>query len=81
MTELPARQKPPTIREVAHAAGVSTALVSIVFRGAPGASETTRARVFAAAEQLGYRANRTASLMKLRRTKHLGITMNVRSAF
>ena len=39
MTELPARQKPPTIREVAHAAGVSTALVSIVFRGAPKLSE------------------------------------------
>jgi DNA-binding LacI/PurR family transcriptional regulator len=81
MTELPARHKPPTIREVASAAGVSTALVSIVFRGAPGASETTRARVFAAAEQLGYRANRSASLMKLRRTKHLGVTINVRSAF
>lgn len=81
MTQLPPRQKPPTIREVARAAGVSTALVSIVFRGVPGASETTRARVFAAAEQLGYRANRAASLMKLRRTKHLGITMNVRSTF
>jgi len=81
MTELPARHKPPTIREVARAAGVSTALVSIVFRAAPGASETTRARVFAAAEQLGYRANRSASLMKLRRTKHLGVTINVRSAF
>ncbi len=81
MTELPARHKPPTIREVARAAGVSTALVSIVFRGAPGASQTTRARVFAAAEQLGYRANRTASLMKLRRTKHLGVSLNVRSAF
>lgn len=74
-------EKPPTIREVARAAGVSTALVSIVFRGAPGASETTRARVFAVADQLGYRANRTASLMKLRRTKHLGVTINVRSAF
>lgn len=81
MSELPARHKPPTIREVARAAGVSTALVSIVFRGAPGASEETRARVFAAAEQLGYRANRTASLMKLRRTKQLGVTLNVRSTF
>ncbi len=81
MTELPARQKPLTIRDVARAAGVSTALVSIVFRGAPGASEETRARVFAVAEQLGYRANRTASLMKLRRTKHLGVTLNVRSTF
>ena len=37
--------------------------------------------MFAAAEQIGYRANRTASLMKLRRTKHLGVTLNVRNAF
>jgi LacI family transcriptional regulator len=81
MTDLPARQKPLTIRDVARAAGVSTALVSIVFRGAPGASEQTRARVSAVAEELGYRANRTASLMKLRRTKHLGVTMNIRSTF
>ena len=81
MTEWPPRHKPLTIRDVARAAGVSTALVSIVFRGVPGASEQTRARVFAVAEQLGYRANRTASLMKLRRTKHLGVTVNVRSAF
>jgi DNA-binding LacI/PurR family transcriptional regulator len=81
MTELPARPKPLTIRDVARAAGVSTALVSIVLRGAPGASEDTRARVLAVAEQLGYRANRTASLMKLRRTRHLGVTLNVRSTF
>jgi LacI family transcriptional regulator len=66
MTEPQARPKPLTIRDVARAAGVSTALVSIVFRGAPGASEQTRARVFAVAEQLGYRANRTASLRTTR---------------
>lgn len=71
----------PTMRDVAAAAGVSKALVSIVFRGAPGASEGTRARVFAAAEQIGYRTNRTASLLALRRTKHLGLTMVVRNAF
>jgi len=69
------------MRDVAAAAGVSTALVSIVFRGAPGASAETRAKVFATAERLGYRTNRTASLMKLRRTKHLGVTMHVRNAF
>ena len=69
------------MRDVAAAAGVSTALVSIVFRGAPGASAETRARVFAAGERLGYRTNRTASLMKRRRTKHLGVTMHVRNAF
>jgi DNA-binding LacI/PurR family transcriptional regulator len=71
----------PTMRDVAVAAGVSKALVSIVFRGAPGASEETRARVFTAAEKIGYRANRTASLLALRRNKHLGLTMTVRNAF
>jgi DNA-binding LacI/PurR family transcriptional regulator len=71
----------PTMADVAAAAGVSKALVSIVFRGAAGASEATRARVFHTAEQLGYRTNRTASLLKLHRTRHLGVTMNVRNAF
>jgi DNA-binding LacI/PurR family transcriptional regulator len=72
---------PPTMADVAAAAGVSKALVSIVFRGAAGASEATRVRVFQAAEQLGYRTNRTASLLKLHRTRHLGVTLNVRNAF
>src|ERR1700753_1469390 len=81
MTGPRGRVKPPTIRDVAQVAGVSTALVSVVFRGVPGASEETRARVCAAAEQIGYRANRTASLMKLRRTMHLGVTLKVSNAF
>ncbi len=42
----------PTLEDVARAAGVSRALVSIVMREAPGASESTRARVFEVAEQL-----------------------------
>jgi hypothetical protein len=71
----------PTMADVAAAARVSKALVSIVLRGAPGASEATRGRVFHGAERLGYRTNRTASLLKLRHTRHLGITMNVRNAF
>jgi LacI family transcriptional regulator len=69
------------MRDVAVAAGVSKALVSIVFRGAPGASDETRARVFAVADELGYRTNRTASLLARRRTKHLGVTMRVRNTF
>lgn len=84
MTEQPGARTgtgAPTMRDVAVAAGVSKALVSIVFRGAPGASDATRARVFAAAEQIGYRTNRTASLLALRRTKHVGLTMVVRNAF
>jgi hypothetical protein len=35
------------MRDVAAAVGVSTALVSIVLRGAPGASAETRAKVAA----------------------------------
>jgi DNA-binding LacI/PurR family transcriptional regulator len=81
MAESVAGATPPTMADVAAAAGVSKALVSIVFRGAAGASDATRTRVFQTAEQLGYRTNRTASLLKLRRTRHLGVTMNVRNAF
>jgi LacI family transcriptional regulator len=36
--------------------------------------------VLAVAGEIGYRANRTASLMKLRRTRHLGVAMNPRIA-
>ncbi len=71
----------PTMADVARAAGVSKALVSIAFRGAPGVSEVTRDRIFVTAQQIGYRANRTASLLKLHRTRHLGVVVNLRSAF
>ncbi len=69
------------MRDVAEAAGVSRALVSIVFRGAPGASEQTRARVLEVANRLEFTPNRSASLLKLHRNRHLGVTMNVRSTF
>lgn len=69
------------MRDVAEAAGVSRALVSIVFRGAPGASDQTRARVLEVGERLGFRPNRSASLLKLHRNRHLGVTMNIRSSF
>jgi DNA-binding LacI/PurR family transcriptional regulator len=81
MTDPRGRPSAPTMRDVAGAAGVSTALVSIVFRGVPGASDETRARVLSVAKELGYVPNRTASMMKRSRTRHLGVAMNVRSAF
>lgn len=71
----------PTMRDVAARAGVSKALVSLVFRNAPGASEQTRARVRQAAEQLGYRHNRTASRLALRRTRLLGVTLELYNTF
>lgn len=71
----------PTMRDVAREAGVSKALVSIVFRGAPGASPENRDRVFAAAERLGYRTNRTASLLAMNRTRLLGVVADLHSSF
>lgn len=59
--------------DVAARAGVSRSLVSTVFRGTPGASPETRARILAAADELGYRVDRRASLLRSRRTNVIGI--------
>lgn len=69
------------MQDIADKVGVSKALVSLVFRNAAGPSADTRQRVLAAADELGYRVNRTAALMTARRTHHLGITINIRNSF
>lgn len=63
----------PTMSDVAERAGVSRALVSIVFREVPGASLDTRDRVRAAADELGYHPDRRARLLSRRRTRVLGV--------
>lgn len=70
-----------TMRDVAARAGVSRALVSIVFRDAPGASEETRARVLAAARELDYQPDTRASRLGRGRTRMLGVTFGVGHAF
>nr|WP_183341352.1 LacI family DNA-binding transcriptional regulator [Microlunatus antarcticus] len=67
--------------DVAERAGVSRALVSIVFRGVPGASEQTRDRVRAAAADLGYSPDRRARLLSSRRTRVLGVVFGLGHAF
>src|SRR4029450_1469637 len=69
----------PRLADVAARAGVSTASVSLVLRGAPGPSAETRERVLAAAADLSYRADRTASLLARRRRHLLGVLVAVRS--
>lgn len=71
----------PTMQDIADKVGVSKALVSLVFRRAPGPSDETRARVFAAADELGYRVNRTAALMTARRSHLIGVMTDIRSSF
>ncbi|MGW9112902.1 LacI family DNA-binding transcriptional regulator [Microbacterium sp. NPDC055683] len=71
----------PTMKDVAEAAGVSRALVSIVFRDAPGAGEETRRHVREVAERLGYRMDRRAQLLRQSRTRTLGVVFDVHAAF
>jgi DNA-binding LacI/PurR family transcriptional regulator len=71
----------PRLADVAARVGVSPASVSLVLRGAPGPSADTRRRVLAAAAELGYRADRTASLLARRRRHLLGVMLDVRNPF
>jgi DNA-binding LacI/PurR family transcriptional regulator len=74
-------ERRPTLADVATRAGVSTALVSIVMRGAPGASAATRQRVLAVAEELGYRPDSRARLLRSGRSRLLGVVFGVRDAY
>lgn len=78
MTE---QQRRPTLVDVANAAGVSRALVSIVMRGAPGAAEVTRQKVLEAARELGYRPDSRARLLRSSRTKLLGLSFSSSQPF
>jgi DNA-binding LacI/PurR family transcriptional regulator len=71
----------PRLEDVAAAVGLSAASVSLVLRGAPGPSALTRERVLEAAAQLGYRPDRTASRLASRRSRLLGVMMDVRNAY
>ena len=71
----------PRLEDVAAYVGLSPATVSLVLRNAPGPSARTRNRVLQAATELGYRANRTASLLARRRSRLLGVLLEVRSSF
>ncbi|SDN96971.1 LacI family DNA-binding transcriptional regulator [Geodermatophilus sp. DSM 45219] len=71
----------PTLADVAARAGVSTALVSIVMRDAPGASTATRDRVRRAAEEIGYRPDSRARLLRSSRSRLLGVVFGVQHPF
>ncbi|MFJ9868969.1 LacI family DNA-binding transcriptional regulator [Streptomyces sp. NPDC101165] len=71
----------PRLEDVAARVGLSTASVSLVLRGVPGPSERTRQRVLRAAADLGYQVDRTASLLASRRSRLLGVMVDVHSPF
>ena len=86
MTPTPAehaKQPPrrPTMADVASRAGVSRTLVSFILDGKPGASEETKRRVLAVANELGYRPDSAARLLARGRSRTIGVLMDVRQLF
>jgi DNA-binding LacI/PurR family transcriptional regulator len=78
---VPTPGRRPTLADVATRAGVSTALVSIVMRDVPGASAAARERVRLAAEELGYRPDTRARLLRSSRSRLLGVVFDVQHDF
>ncbi|WP_240777702.1 LacI family DNA-binding transcriptional regulator [Nonomuraea basaltis] len=83
MSRTPARSegKRPTLADVAARADVSTALVSIIMRGAKGASAGTRERVLRAAKEIGYRPDARARLLRSNRSRLLGVQFGLQHPF
>jgi DNA-binding LacI/PurR family transcriptional regulator len=77
----PTGSRRATLADVAAQAGVSVALVSIVVRDAPGASAATRERVRRAAEELGYRPDSRARLLRRSRSHLIGVVFGVQHPF
>ncbi|HET7476324.1 MAG TPA: LacI family DNA-binding transcriptional regulator [Dermatophilaceae bacterium] len=75
------RPRAVTMADVADRAGVSRALVSIVFRGVPGASAATRQRVIRAAEDLAYRPDQRARLLGSNRSRTVGVVFGLHREF
>lgn len=71
----------PTMADVAQQAGVSRTLVSFILDGKPGASDETRQRVLAIADEIGYRPDSAARLLAQGRSRTLGVMMDVRQLF
>lgn len=64
-----------TIRDVARAAGVSTATVSRVFNGSPRVKDATRERVLMSASRLDYWPNAAARSLTTSRSHSLGVLL------
>ncbi|EJZ05472.1 LacI family DNA-binding transcriptional regulator [Mycolicibacterium vaccae] len=75
------RRRRPTMADVAERAGVSRTLVSFILDGKPGASDETRQRVLAIADEIGYRPDSAARLLAQGRSRTLGVMSDIRQLF
>jgi DNA-binding LacI/PurR family transcriptional regulator len=71
----PVAKHRPTIADVARAAGVSKGLVSFALNDRPGVSATTRKRILAAADELGWRPSLRARSLSTDRAFALGLVI------
>jgi LacI family transcriptional regulator len=65
--------KPPSIKDIAQALGISIGTVDRALHGRSDISLATRARVLKKAEELGYRPNIAARSLKLNRRIRIGV--------
>lgn len=71
----------PTMADVARIAGVSPALVSIVMRDVPGASDETRRRIKSIADDIGYVPDRRAQKLRQTSSRLLGVVFQLQQPF
>jgi DNA-binding LacI/PurR family transcriptional regulator len=80
-----ANKEPPTLTDIAKAAGVSVMTVSRALRDAPKVSEKRRAQIRKIAEEMGYRPNpemsRLMAIMRQTRTKRSASVMALVNTF
>lgn len=71
-----ARERRPTIADVARLAGVSPSAVSFALNGRPGLAEATKSRILAAAAELGWRPSRPAQALSRGRAGAVGLVLS-----
>lgn len=75
------RARPPSLKDVARAAGVSYQTVSRVINDGPRVSIATRDRVSAAIAELGYRRNDAARALVTSRSRIIGVIADASPRF
>jgi DNA-binding LacI/PurR family transcriptional regulator len=68
--------KPPTIADIARAAGVSKGAVSYALNGKPGVSERTRQRILRIADELGWHPSNAARALSDGRSGAIGLVVD-----
>src|SRR5690349_4208622 len=64
-----------TMKDVARAAGVSTAAVSYALNDSPGVSDEARSRIKSIAEDLDYRPSTSARSLRTGRSNSIGLLL------